>query len=55
MPLVITRIVQKLELRLSERRHRSVGRDRRRDDAPHWGPHDHVRMVVDKPFMFRAA
>jgi serpin B len=51
MSLVITRIVQKLELRLSEEGTEAAAatavvtmRSLR--------PHDHVRMIVDKPFMF---
>jgi serine protease inhibitor len=51
MPLVITRIVQKLELRLSEE-----GTEASAATAVvttrSLGPHDHVKMIVDKPFMF---
>jgi serpin B len=51
MSLVITRIVQKLELRLSEE-----GTEASAATAVvttrSLGPNDHVKMVVDKPFMF---
>jgi serpin B len=51
MPLVITRIVQKLELHLSEE-----GTEASAATAVvttrSLGSHDHVRMIVDKPFMF---
>jgi serine protease inhibitor len=51
MSLVITRIVQKLELHLSEE-----GTEAAAATAVvtmrSLGPHDHIRMIVDKPFMF---
>jgi serpin B len=51
MPLVITRIVQKLELHLGEE-----GTEAAAATAVvtmrSLGPQDHVRMIVNKPFMF---
>jgi serine protease inhibitor len=51
MPLAITRVVQKLDLRLSEE-----GTEAAAATAVvatrSLAPHEHVRMIVDKPFMF---
>ncbi len=51
MSLVITRVVQKLELRLSEEGTEATAATAVVTTRS-LGPHDHVRMIVDKPFMF---
>jgi serine protease inhibitor len=51
MPLVITRIVQKLDLRLSEEGTEAAAATAVVTTRS-LGPRDHVRMIVDKPFLF---
>jgi serine protease inhibitor len=51
MSLAITRVVQKLDLRLSEEGTEAAAATAVVTTRS-LGPHDHVRMIVDKPFMF---
>jgi len=51
MSLAITRVVQKLDLRLSEEGTEAAAATAVVTTRS-LGPHEHVRMIVDKPFMF---
>jgi len=50
MSLLITRVVQKLELRLGEEGTEAAGATAVVTTRS-LGPHDHISMIVDKPFM----